>query len=45
MVKQQTSKQAQAARRIAATVEAAKPVKVGSSFVLDFSNPRHAKRE
>jgi len=35
---QQTSKQALAASRIAATVEAAKPVKVGNSFVLDFSS-------
>ena len=35
---QQTSKQALAASRIAATVEAAKPVKIGNSFVLDFSS-------
>ena len=38
MVKQQTSKQALTANRIAATVEAAKPVKVGNSYVLDFSD-------
>jgi len=42
---QQTNKQALAASRVAATVEAAKPVKIGNSFVLDFSNPRHVKRE
>jgi len=41
----QQSKQALAASRIAATVTATKPVKIGGSFVLDFSNPRHAKRE
>jgi len=35
---QQTSKQALAANRVAETVEAAKPVKIGSSYVLDFSN-------
>jgi hypothetical protein len=35
---QQTTKQALAANRVAATVEAAKPVKIGSSYVLDFSN-------
>jgi len=38
MVMQQTTKRALAANRIAATVEAAKPVKIGNSFVLDFSN-------
>jgi hypothetical protein len=38
MVKQQTSKQALAANRIAATVAATKPVKIGNSFVLDFSD-------
>ena len=37
MVKRQTSKQALAANRIAATVTATKPVKIGGSFVLDFS--------
>jgi len=42
---QQTSKQALTANRIAATVTATKPVKIGGSFVLDFSNPRYAKRE
>jgi len=42
---QQTTKQALTASRIAATVEATKPVKIGNSFVLDFSNPRHVKRE
>ena len=35
---QQTTKQALAANRVAATVEAAKPVKIGSSYVLDFSS-------
>jgi len=35
---QQTSKQALMASRIAATVTATKPVKVGSSYVLDFSD-------
>ena len=45
MVKQQVTRQTLAANRIAATVEATKPVKIGGSFVLDFSNPRHAKRE
>jgi len=45
MVMQQASKQALAANRIAATVEATKPTKIGNSFVLDFSNPRYAKRE
>ena len=45
MVKQQTSKARRAASRIAATVTATKPVKIGNSFVLDFSNPRHVKRE
>ncbi|MFZ9080212.1 MAG: hypothetical protein ACO23H_16890 [Alphaproteobacteria bacterium] len=35
---QQTTKRALAASRVAATVEAAKPVKIGNSFVLDFSN-------
>jgi len=35
---QQANKQALAANRVAATVEAAKPVKIGSSYVLDFSN-------
>lgn len=45
MVKQQTSKQALAANRIAATVAATKPAKIGNSFVLDFSNSRYAKRE
>ena len=37
MIKQQTSKQALTANRIAATVTATKPVKIGGSFVLDFS--------
>jgi hypothetical protein len=35
---QQTTKQALAANRVAATVEAAKPIKIGSSYVLDFSD-------
>ena len=35
---QQANKQALTASRIAATVEAAKPTKIGNSFVLDFSN-------
>ena len=38
MVKQQITRQALTANRIASTVEAAKPVKVGNSFVLDFSD-------
>jgi len=42
---QQTTRQALTANRIAATVEATKPKKIGNSFVLDFSNPRYAKRE
>ena len=44
-LKQQTTKQALTTNRLAATVEATKPTKIGGSFVLDFSNPRHAKRE
>ena len=44
-LKQQTTRQALAASRIAATVAATKPEKIGNSFVLDFSNPRYAKRE
>jgi len=35
---QQTTKQALTASRVAATVEATKPVKIGSSYVLDFSD-------
>ena len=35
---QQANKQALAASRLAATVEATKPVKIGNSFVLDFSS-------
>jgi hypothetical protein len=35
---QQANKQALAANRVAATVEAAKPIKIGSSYVLDFSD-------
>ena len=35
---QQTTKQALAASRIAATVTATKPTKIGSSYVLDFSD-------
>jgi hypothetical protein len=38
MVMQQTTKQALAASRVAATVAAAKPTKIGNSFVLDFSD-------
>jgi len=37
-LKQQVTRQALTANRIAATVEAAKPVKIGSSYVLDFSD-------
>lgn len=37
-LKHQTTSQALASRRMAATVAATKPVKVGGSFVLDFSD-------
>ena len=37
-LKQQTSRQALTANRITATVAATKPVKIGSSYVLDFSD-------
>jgi len=37
-LKQQATRQALTANRIAATVTATKPVKIGNSFVLDFSN-------
>jgi len=37
-LKQQTTRQALAANRIAATVEATKPTKIGSVSVLDFSD-------
>jgi len=37
-LKQQTTRQALIANRIAATVEAAKPTKIGNSFLLDFSD-------
>ena len=38
MVKQQITRQALAASRIASTVDATKPKKIGNSFVLDFSS-------
>ena len=37
-LKQQVTRQALAANRITATVAATKPVKIGSSYVLDFSD-------
>ena len=38
MVMQQTTKQALTASRVAETVEATKLMKIGNSFVLDFSD-------